>query len=141
MTSKSMDIYGSGVIHKPVIVDLDVSPEKVSGTYSMSSETPIETAKNDALAKLLKEKSADVIVEPKYEIEQVLGSIKLTVTGFPATYKNFRSVQKEDIELLNVGVVQKAKVEQPSVVKKKKTGLIVAGSILAAALIALLIIL
>ena len=68
-----------------------------------------------------------------------MGSSKITITGFPATYKNFRPIEKADIELLNVGIVQKAKVEEPKTVKKKNGILIGIGTALTAILLGLLI--
>jgi hypothetical protein len=139
VTAKSMDIYGSGVMHKPVIADLDVSSTKVKGTYDVVSGTLFEAAKNEAIAQLLKESNADVIVEPKYELVQTMGSSKITISGYPATYKNFRSIEKSDIELLNVGIVQKAKVDEPRTVKKKNRVWVVVGSVVTAILLGIII--
>ncbi len=139
VTAKSMDIYGSGVIHKPVIADLEVSSTKVTGTYNVINGTLFDAAKNEAIALLIKDNNADVIVEPKFELVQTMGSSKITITGFPATYKNFRPIEKADIELLNVGIVQKAKVEEPKTVKKKNGILIGIGTALTAILLGLLI--
>jgi len=46
-TSKTTDIYGAGVIQKPVVVDLDVKGTKVTGmaTSTMSKKNIIRSCK------------------------------------------------------------------------------------------------
>jgi hypothetical protein len=117
-TSKTMDIYGAGVIQKPVIVDLDVKETKVTGTASDISGL-LENIKSLAVNDALKTSNADVLVEPKFEIQTSGGRTTVTVTGWPATYKNFRAIKEEDVKLLDVGVVQKAKVVEPAVQQKQ----------------------
>ena len=112
-TSKTIDIYGSGVIHKPVLVDLDVRGRKASGIANEKKHLSLETIKQNAIANLLKNEDADVLVEPIFETEIYRSNITVTVTGWPATYKNFRSIQAEDVPLLQVGVSQKAEVYEP----------------------------
>lgn len=132
-TSKTMDIYGAGVIHKPVLVDLIVSETKVTGTSSLKEGASFESAKEEAVADALKNSNSDVLVEPVYVTETVGGSIAATVTGFPAVYKNFRQIKAEDLPLLETGVTQKAKVAEPATVvaprRKKNVGLIILGSL------------
>lgn len=118
-TSKTMDIYGAGVIHKPVIVDLDVKDTKVTGTATANMD---EDVKNLAVANALKESKADVLVEPKFEIEAKNGKRTATVIGYPATYKNFRPIKPEDAALLNTGIIQKANVYEPVQDKTKRKG-------------------
>ncbi|MFM8949194.1 MAG: hypothetical protein ACKOKB_00255, partial [Bacteroidota bacterium] len=109
-TTKTTDIYGSGVIQKPVVVDLDVSDQKVSGTATASSSSLSTDIKSLAVNDALKKANADVLVEPKFETETIGGKTTATVTGWPASYKNFRSIKSEDIPLLQAGVTQKAQV-------------------------------
>ncbi|GAB4281663.1 MAG: hypothetical protein Kow0068_06180 [Marinilabiliales bacterium] len=118
-TSKALDIYGAGVIQIPVVVDLEVSEKKVTGS-SEGYSSNIESIKQDAIADALKSSNADVLVEPKFETETSGGITKATVTGFPATYKNFRSLKEEDIKLLEAGFTQKAVVYEPKKVIKTK---------------------
>lgn len=120
ITVKQLDIYGSGVIQKPVVVDLEVRETKVYGFSSMSSSTPVEIVKKNAVADALKNAKADVLVEPKFEIEKKSTTITASVSGFPAIYKNFRPISQDDVKLLEVGVIQKAEVYEPSATKKKR---------------------
>ena len=120
-TSKTMDIYGAGVIQMPILVDLDVQPVKVSGTAYATKGISMENVKQDAVADALKKANADVLVEPKFETKTTGGRITANVTGWPAIYKNFRPIKPEDVKLLRVGVTQKAAVyETGSILKKGK---------------------
>jgi DNA/RNA endonuclease YhcR with UshA esterase domain len=119
-TAKTTEIYGSGVIQKPVIVDLEVTETKVSGTATESSGIGLEAIKNLAVANAVKKAGADVLIEPQFETETRSGMTTATVTGFPGIYRNFRPIQIDDVELLKVGILQKANVYQPSSEEKKK---------------------
>lgn len=59
--------------------------------------------KGNLIAELILQAKADVLVEPRFTFEQGQAgrnSRKLTVTGYPATFKNFRSATPADFELL-----------------------------------------
>jgi hypothetical protein len=86
----------------------------------MSSTTPVEIVKKNAVADALKNAKADVLIEPKFEIEKKSSTITASVTGFPAFYKNFRPITQDDVKLLEVGVIQKAEVYEPANVKRNK---------------------
>lgn len=140
-SAKTMDIYGEGVIHKPVIVDLDVKEVKVTGTVVFDAGSQIDIVKQAAVSDALKKAGADVLVEPAFFIETTNEKITCTVIGFPATYKNFRPIKLEDVPLLKVGITQKAQVFEPTATvgatkKKSKVGLIAGAVILAGAVVA-----
>ena len=114
-TSKSTDIYGAGVIHHPVIVDMDVRNEKVTGSESGTVNDNQEALKQQAIANVLKEHGADVLVEPVFERKPNGGSkVIWYVTGYPAFYKNFRQATTADLPLLEAGVLQRATVAEVS---------------------------
>ncbi len=115
-----MDIYGSGVIQKPVIVDLNVSQTRVTGYAKESSSESLETVKQKAVGDALKKANADVLVEPKFDTETKSGYTTAFVSGWPATYTNFRAITPDDIPLLEAGVLQKAEVYAPATVSEKK---------------------
>lgn len=139
-TAKAMNIVGSGVIHKPVIVDLDVKQEKTSKTVVLKNVLSLDNAKNEAVRELLKEKNADILVEPTFDSKTKNGKTELTVYGWTANYKNFRQVEEKDIKLLEISPsLRKAETYQPIVEKKKGKGLgwaLAGASILAGAIIA-----
>lgn len=118
-TAKTMHIYGGGVIQKPVVADLDVDENKVKGTATASGES-VEAVKQQAIVSALKKANADVLVEPTFETEIKNGQITATVTGFPATYTNFRPIKEGDLELLKAGVIHRAEVYEPEQQKKKR---------------------
>lgn len=119
-TTKSLDIYGSGVIQKPVVVDLNVSQTKVTGYAKGSSRESLETIKLKAVGDALKKANADVMVEPKFDTETKGGYTTAYVSGWPATYSNFRPIATEDIPLLEAGILQKAEAYAPPVVASRK---------------------
>ncbi len=119
-TSKTMDIYGPGVIHHPVLVDLDVKETKVTGSTTIINSSSEENGKRLAVIEALKDSGADVLVQPVYQIETKGSRTTYTVTGFPATYKNFRPMTPQDIPLVQAGVLQRAEVTEPKVASKPK---------------------
>ena len=119
-TSKTLNIYGSGVIQKPVIVELEVKQAKVTATVSGKLGSNIETLKAEAVSVAVKNAQADVLVEPTYTIVSKGGTSTVTVSGFPATYKNFRDITPEDVPLIKAGILQTAKVAEPTTIWNKK---------------------
>lgn len=74
--------------------DLEVSPNKVTYFYKPSKSEKRGGNKNAiscAVAEALKANgNADVMVAPQYIVKKKRGKVKeVTVTGYPATYKNF----------------------------------------------------
>jgi len=118
-TTKTTDIYGSGVIQRPVVVELEVSEKKVTGTATERAVKNMDAIKSLAVSDALKKAGADVLIEPQFETVTKAGTTTATVTGYPGNYSNFRNIQSSDVELLKVGVLQKANVYQPTEEKKK----------------------
>jgi hypothetical protein len=55
------------------------------------------------MAHVLKEANADVLLEPQYTYTKVpFVQRTLTVTGFPATFKDFRKATAADLEALKI---------------------------------------
>ncbi|MBX2978591.1 MAG: hypothetical protein KF905_04785 [Flavobacteriales bacterium] len=104
-TAKTMEIYGPGVIQNPVLAELDVKEQRVRGTATARGSATAEL-KNQALVNAIRTANADVLVAPVYEMETVKRHTTITVTGFPATYKNFRSATPADSSLVSAGYMQ-----------------------------------
>jgi hypothetical protein len=121
-TAKSKDIVGIGVIHKPVVADLDVNQQKISKTIILKGMESLEVAKNEAIRALLKDNNADLIIEPKFETITKNGKTELTINGWLAYYKNFRTIEEKDIKLLEVHPSNTSKPEtsQPLLFTKNK---------------------
>lgn len=100
-TAKDADIYGPTVFQKPVMADLEVKATKVTATYSCSSSVAESAAKSMALLEALKTSNADVLIEPRYEINRTLGKMEVIVTGYPASYTNFRPMVAADTLFIN----------------------------------------
>lgn len=142
-TIKTMDVDLTGILQKPLIVDLDVKDTKVTGTAIENiEESTTESVKQQAVADAVKKANADILVEPMFTIETLGNKITVSVTGFPANYKNFRSFKPEDTLFFNIGRIKKANVYQPNVddaapIKKNKTALYVTSGLLLITLIGL----
>ena len=93
---KIVYISDSGIYHTPVIADLEVQQIKITGTAS-GRQAEFEQLKVLATENALSKSNADVLVEPRYSWE-ITGYDKMTmqVTGYSATYKNFRSISELD---------------------------------------------
>ena len=86
----------NSLIVNVVTADLTVSDKKVTVTLPKSNivKKNIQLSKEGAIAKALRESKADVLVEPVFDItyKGLLHRIQnITVSGYPATYTNFRS--------------------------------------------------
>lgn len=117
-TAKSIDIVGAGVLYKPVVADLDVNQQKISKTVTLKNVENLDLAKNDVIRDLLNENNADLIIEPKFQSKTTNSTTELTVTGWLAYYKNFRTIEEKDIKLLEVQPTLSNKI-QTLVVEKK----------------------
>jgi hypothetical protein len=134
-TAKTMDIYGGGVLHFPVVADLDIRETKTSGSKAGTTSTSLDLLKVEAIAAALKAANADVLIEPSYQIETEGSRVTVSVTGWPASYKNFRKLQLADTALIKAGILQKPLIVDPVPVKKKRKGAAVLAGIGAAAVI------
>ncbi len=121
-TAKSRDILGVGVIHKPVIADLEINPQKVSKTIKLKSIESLHSGKNEAIREILKEFNADLFIEPKYETITSNGKTELTITGWVAFYKNFRTIEEKDIKLLEITptIINNTDATQSVILSSKK---------------------
>ena len=141
-SSRTTEIYGPGVLHLPVVADLNVREEKVSATVTGSTSGSTKELRDLALAEALEKAGADVLVEPVFESESTGTRITITVTGYPATYENFRQATHDDIGLLQIGVLQRTDQQAvaTSTTRKGRGGVIVLATIAVVALTAGLIV-
>jgi hypothetical protein len=109
-TTKTMDIYGAGVIQRAVVAELDVSETRVEAEMTGSKSST--TLKDEVLAKAIYDSKADILVEPRYYTKSSGAyDVTIKVTGYPATYKNFRPIEEGDLDLIKAGylVIPKTK--------------------------------
>lgn len=137
-TAKTLNIYGSGVIQKPVLTHLKVNPQKISVKYEGKGSQGIDFHKSLAIAKAMAENGADAIIEPAYEITSSASNVSIIVTGYAAKYENFRQLTGADTALLvDVGIINynngPGVTPEPEAEKTKGTGWLILLGILAAA--------
>jgi hypothetical protein len=91
---------------KPLIVEVEVDPVRISRELWLSDEDvksmngDIANIRSWATFQCAKEKKADVIVAPMYEIKSdaTRGGYNVTVVGFLGYFKNWRSITDADYE-------------------------------------------
>ncbi len=106
-TSTSMAVE-SGVYQYPTVADLDVKA-KVEKTVVWNfkpfnlGEPTLENRKQNLKADIIKENGADVLLEPQMVYtKKPFGERTLTISGYPATFKNFRKADDNDLKALEV---------------------------------------
>ena len=91
------------------IADLEVAPKKITYTYFPTGAVKrggLNNVKAAAVSEALSRNgNADVLVESQCEVVKYSGFfhrtiVSVTVTGYPATYKNFKSVSVPTAEKL-----------------------------------------
>lgn len=89
----------------PMTSQLNVSETKVSAIVKVGKNDLKKSKKmmeDWAVSEALKQTGGDILLEPRYEYNyknNVLVSV--TVSGYPATFSNFRPMTKEDAETIN----------------------------------------
>jgi PBP1b-binding outer membrane lipoprotein LpoB len=111
-SATSRNIVGLGVLQTPTVATLEVSPTKVTELYTFKTKSGLTgdkataNIKTQAIAKLLIKYNADILVEPRYSIETISSKFSSTyniiISGYPATYKNFRPAVAADTALLKL---------------------------------------
>lgn len=83
--------------------ELDIADKRVSKSCNwhtkLFSPTSLEQRKTNLIVELCRQVGADVLVDPQFTYEKkILGGGKLTVSGYPATYKNFRAMNEAEVD-------------------------------------------
>ena len=97
-TVRTKDVPGT-VAHQPVTANLNVRSTRVSGRATVNASQEAQ-GRNAALRAALAAGQADVLVAPTYTFETNGGKLTVTVSGYPATYTDFRNATAADMELL-----------------------------------------
>lgn len=85
------------------VAELDISDKRVSKSVTWNlgflSPTDLEQRKKNLITELCREVGADVLVDPQFTYtKRILGGGKITVSGYPATYTNFRTMSDKEID-------------------------------------------
>ena len=84
------------------VADMNVQSQRVEHTsswkWSPFKRHSVSKESEKATGELLKEQQADVLVEPQYTVQRrgLFRGGSVTVSGYPATYYNFRPMTQED---------------------------------------------
>ncbi len=119
-TAVATDIEGPTVIQKPVIADLDVGEKRVTGTAS--GKGTVTEIKDLAILDAVTKAKADVLVEPRFSIEESFNSVTVTVTGYPGTYNNFRPMEPSDTTFVNGEVLSSIKPNKRTTRRNGRNG-------------------
>ena len=94
----------------PLVADLEVTPRKVEHTETKAFENIVITQdvlkmipelKKVALSRAARASKADVLVGTTIDvITNDNGRLEITVTGYPAFYRNFRKAEASDLEIV-----------------------------------------
>lgn len=85
------------------LADLKIGEERVEKTVTWRlnflSPKDLEERKDELLKKLCREVGADLLIDPQFVYsKKILGGGSLTVSGYPASYINFRNMTQDEIE-------------------------------------------
>lgn len=108
VSNSARDMNVSSVVYSAAMADLDVSNEKITYTYYPTAKVRrggYKNCVNTAIRLALKKHGdADVLVETQKETVTVTNLLfwhkvkSVTVTGYPAKYKNFTPFDKKIME-------------------------------------------
>jgi hypothetical protein len=105
-----------GMVIKPIIADLKVESVKQSVTYTADLKLPLSELKNNAMELFLTTHKCDYVVDPIFSrvstIENSqLTEIKITISGFPATYTKFYQIDSLPKSVLQYTALPVKRVE------------------------------
>ena len=100
----------SGVYQYPTVADLDVK-RKIEKVVTWNfvlfnwGQPSLELRKNNMIADIVKENDADILLEPQMTFtKKSYGKRTLVITGFPASFKDFRRATVEDLKALEMTI-------------------------------------
>lgn len=127
MTSDTLKVASDA--QSVTVADLDVKPRKEK-TEEWNfvpfniGQPSLAQRKNNLIAEIVNEQGADILVEPLVSFEKKLfGKRTLTISGRPATFKDFRKPTTSDIAAFNAlkpGPAKKEVVSAPQKERKAK---------------------
>lgn len=92
------------VVQYPTVTDLEILPKiekTIAWQWNPFQSDNVNLKKTNLMYDVLKEAGADVLLEPQYNYTKVpFLERRLTITGYPAKFKNFRKATDADIDAL-----------------------------------------
>ena len=98
---KELKITKDGIFQKPLVADLEVAKQRTffSRTYENMNA---DEAKDNVNGEFSIEKNCDIVVQPLYETNTTITDQKttttVTISGYPAYYKNIRTFEPKDTQ-------------------------------------------
>jgi len=84
----------------PTLADLDINQSRSSTVIRRQAPYNLESMMVVALSSLQWKTGADLIIEPRYSVSEKNGLAVVTVTGYPAHYRNLRMLSTDDVRLM-----------------------------------------
>lgn len=112
----------------PVVADLTVTQTRITHKETFSNNltahdlanpgrsAEIRYLKDYTLTRAAKLNNADIIIAPTYDIKtsQDMNTITVEITGYPASYVNFRKATNADLDLIKNGFLTSSTTAKPS---------------------------
>jgi hypothetical protein len=98
---KEIRIVKQGIFQKPLVADLEVAKQREFFTRTYEA-MDAEASKDNINGEFSIEKNCDIIVQPLYETNTTITDEKqvttVTISGYPAYYKNIRTFEPKDTQ-------------------------------------------
>jgi len=93
----------------PQVCEVEVSPVKVRYEYSVGRKESKRLSKaqliESAVSYVLKENGdAVLLIQPEFTFVKRVGIKKITVSGYPATYRNFHTTSMDELERVGMDI-------------------------------------
>lgn len=115
-TAVTAPVEDIGVHQYPTVADLKVKPQKVSKTEEWNfvpfniGQPTLNIRKGNMIAEMVNENGGDILLEPQTQYtKKLFGKRTLTISGFVASFENFRKASDEDLKALKIGYKESAK--------------------------------
>lgn len=112
----------------PVVADLSVSQTRITHKEKFSNNlsatdlvqpnrsAEIRYMKDYTLTRAAKLNNADIIIAPTYDIKtsEDMNTISVEITGYPASYTNFRKATNADLDLIRNSFITTTTTSKPA---------------------------
>ena len=114
----------------PLVAELNISETRIEYSEKISvdfeelspkeAKNLVEELKANVLYHAIKKYNADVMITPLTNaVKEENGTLIVTITGYPATYKNIRNATKDDTWFVEIGKPAQSNDQQTNDQEKK----------------------
>lgn len=97
---RSIDVSNSHVLQMPLVSDLAVSEQRVSGIAQGTTGDSLDSLRRTAIANALDKSGGDVLLLPSFKVSNASYNVEVIVTGYSAKYTTPRPLRDSDVPLL-----------------------------------------